>query len=766
MPMFAFVWHTTDGTFRGSLQWDMTFSQGLTLVIAVVFGLLLLLQWRDLRSRVSRAARWGLCSLRALLYLALLGMLYNPSLLIQKVLQILPPLAILLDTSGSMGLAEPGKSSRLQQAQAYLHSGEPSVLQTLAQHYQLKFYQFDDTARALPMERLADLQPGGGSTDMLGSLTTVLEENQATRPAGLLLLSDGIHHGPDTGLGHLRQANIRVATVGIGVPETYKDIRVGSVQAPTLAFVHYPTEVGAMLQTWGYRGESVAVVLKRAGRVVATKTVLIAADTFTQQVHFEIEPEEVGEFTYSIGVAPYPGEVLTDNNQADFPLSVARDKIRVLLVCGSPTWNYRFLRQGLKQDPSIDLISFVILRTPTDVVNVPENQLSLIPFPTQRLFTQELKNFDLILFENFSYQLYFPLSYLEHVRKFVQEGGAFAMLGGSLGFAQGGYAGTPIEDILPVTMRPERNDYRTAVQRLVLTEEGKVHPLTRLSPDAVENQRIWEALPALDAVNVVAQVKPGATVLGVGSSKLDERPAVPLLVMQRFGEGRTLALMTDYIWKWNFQMAGRMDSNQYYLQFVRQMVRWLIRDPVLKQVRITADASEFPVGSDVTGTLQVLQDDYLPAETATLQARMRTPAGVEGPLPYLPTGNAGEFRYRFRAEAEGVYELDVQAQIGGKTHEANRLLVRVQRPGHELQDAAPQQALLRDIAERTGGIFFALHDASRPTVASLTEFFGGTPAYKVLEETRLRLRESWPWFVAILTLLAGEWWWRRRAGLL
>ena len=159
-----------------------------------------------------------------------------------------------------------------------------------------------------------------------------------------------------------------------------------------------------------------------------------------------------------MSIAPRLGEALTENNHKDFPLSVARDKIRVLLVCGSPTWNYRFLRQALKHDPSIDLISFVILRTPTDVVNVPESQLSLIPFPTQRLFTQELKNFDLIIFENFSFQFYFPWYYLENVRKYVMEGGAFAMIGGSLAFAQGGYAETPIEDILPISLRQDRND--------------------------------------------------------------------------------------------------------------------------------------------------------------------------------------------------------------------------------------------------------------------------------------------------------------------
>lgn len=765
--MSSFFWSTAAGTFRSSVAWELAISPILFGLCAVLCLLLIVLQWHDLRHRVSRRTRWGLCLLRGLAYAILCAMLLNPSLLIQKVLKILPPLAILIDTSGSMGLSDAGsKATRLDQVRDYLGHGEHAVLTTLAEHYQLKLYQFDETARAFPRERLAEIPVGGRSTDILGALATVFEENRVTPPAGVLLLSDGAHHGAATGVGALRRSGPPVVAVGLGTPETYRDLRLTKVQTPTLAFVHYPTEMGVTLQAWGAMGESVSVVLKRAGNVVATRTVQVTAPVFEQALQFEIEPEEVGEFTYTFSVAPLPGEALLENNQADVPLSVARDKIRVLLVCGSPTWDYRFLRQGLKQDPSVDLISFVILRTPNDVVNVPESQLSLIPFPTQRLFTQELKNFDLIIFANFSYQMYFPWHYLDNVRKYVQEGGAFAMLGGNLAFAQGGYAGTPIEDILPVALRMDRNDYRTVTQRMVLTEDGKRHPITRLASDPNENQRIWEVLPELDAVHLVGQVKPGATVLGVSSGRLEDQAAAPLLAMQRVGEGRTLALMSDYLWKWNFQMVGRTDSNQYYLQFLRQMVRWLIRDPVLKQVRLTADANDFPVGSEVTGTLQVLRDDYRPAEAPVLTTKLRTPAGNDSQLQYAPTENPGEFRYRFRADEEGVYTLDVQAQIGQQTHEANRLLLRAQRPGDELQQAAPNHALLRDIAERTGGLFLALHDTTRPPVASLMEFFGGTASYKVLEEQRLRLRETLPAFVLLLVVLAGEWWWRRRAGLL
>ena len=765
-PFSPLLWQTQSGTFRSSVTWEATFPVVVVVIVALAFAALLALQWLDLGPRTSRRARLGLTALRFGAYLLVLTMLLNPALLIQKVMMILPQLAVLVDTSGSMGLSAGGGPSRLQGVVDYLHDEQRSALDNLAERYEIALYQFDDGVRMLPREDLPRVQPGGQRTDLIGAVTQVLDDSRSAPPAGVLLLSDGVHHGPDTGLGYLKRAGVPVVAVGVGDVDTYRDIRVVDVQAPSLTFLHYPADVSATVQVWGYAGETLAVVLQRDGRVVATQRMEVHADDTEQRMIFPLEPDSIGEFAYTISIAPRLGEALTDNNRVDFPLSVVRDKIRVLLVCGSPTWNYRFLRQALKLDPSIDLLSFVILRTANDVVNVPESQLSLIPFPTERLFTRELRNFDLIIFENFDSRRYFPVTYLQNVARYVRRGGAFAMIGGPLSFSQGGYLGTPIEAILPVSLLRERRDYRQATHQMALTDEGRSHPITRLSSDDQENDRIWESMPELDGLNLVGDPKPGATVLAVSDGAAGNGAGLPLLAMQPVGEGRSLALMTDYTWKWNFQLAGRMDSNQYYLQFIRQMVRWLIHDPVLNQVRSVADAREFPVGSEVTGLFQVLQDDYRPAAEAELRPTLRTPRGEEMALPYRPTGKPGEYRYRFRAEEEGLYELDVEARINDKKHEANRLLLPVRRPGDENQFGAPDHDLLRDIAERTDGTFFALGDDNRPTLAGLAQFFGGEPDYRVLEETRLRLRESLPLFLVLLTVLAVEWWWRRRTGLL
>ncbi len=132
-------------------------------------------------------------------------------------------------------------------------------------------------------------------------------------------------------------------------------------------------------------------------------------------------PEKVGQHTLQISVPTQAGESISANNSASLSINVLRDKIRVLMISGNPSMNYRFMRTALKNDPSIDLLSFVILRTPTNILNVPIQEQSLIPFPVETLFTKELSSFDLLVFDNLPSHLYIPPDYLSNIREFVRK---------------------------------------------------------------------------------------------------------------------------------------------------------------------------------------------------------------------------------------------------------------------------------------------------------------------------------------------------------
>ena len=105
--------------------------------------------------------------------------------------------------------------------------------------------------------------------------------------------------------------------------------------------------------------------------------------------------------------------------------------IGVLHILGAPTWDGRFLRRYFKSEPKYDMISFFILRDPTDSQFVKERDLSLIPFPVDRLFTEELENFSAVVIQNFTLYQFLQREYQENLVKFVKNGGGLLFMGGN-----------------------------------------------------------------------------------------------------------------------------------------------------------------------------------------------------------------------------------------------------------------------------------------------------------------------------------------------
>src|SRR5262249_19520396 len=149
---------------------------------------------------------------------------------------------------------------------------------------------------------------------------------------------------------------------------------------------------------------------------------------------------------------------------------------------GRPSWDERFLRSLFKRDPNVDLISFFILKTPSAIEVASQDELALIPFPTDELFRESLHTFDLVVLQNFNYGPYQMAHYLPFIRASSLRGGALAMLGGDLPFGVGGYAGTPIESILPVeldadvkrTTPPHQGDAEEAASGRTMRQSGGV----------------------------------------------------------------------------------------------------------------------------------------------------------------------------------------------------------------------------------------------------------------------------------------------------
>ena len=739
----------------GSLpQWAIVLA-----ILAIVA--LLVQQFISLHQRLPLPRSSVLVFLRSCVYALLIFFLFGPALVATQVTKLRRPLTIFIDSSQSMGFPasaketpQGGEKSRLDAVREKLLDPKSALLRKLSEDYDLRLFRFGTSAEPIAPGSLSGLRARDQGTRLLELLQAAARDPGA--PTGIIVFSDGITNGNIKNLSDSPALPVPVFTVGAGETEGFTDVRIAEVRAPEFAFRGREFKVDVLVQAYGLKGKSVPLYFNRGRNLITSRSVSIDADSFEQRITLSFTPREIGTHSFFLNIPTQPGEQIAQNNQKEFKVDVQRDKIRVLTLSGSPSWDYRFLRMAMKQDPLIELVSFVFLRTPTDTVDVPEDQLSLIPFPIDDIFIEELKNFDVIFFDDFSHRAYFNPVYLEKVREFVRDGGGLAMIGGARSFDSGGYNDSALREVLPVEL-DGKGSYRTQESiPPVLTASGKVHPITRLLPDPRSNQESWEKMPPLTTFNQVRGAR-GETLLSAGGA--------PLLTIGRFGKGRTLALMSDDIWRWNFIAVGNRESPQNHLKLIRQAVRWLAQEPSFEQVQIRPLPVSRP-GEKIGIKLHVLNDDFTPARQAAIQLRMIGPEGEPTLLPVTAEAQDGDYGAEYTPAQEGDYRIEAEASLGGKTLGRARSSFTVAFRYGETDDGRPRMDLLKEIAATSKGEFFPLGNFDEKSLQAIAAKLEARAPSQIVEHSQTRLWSTlWP-FSIILVLLSIEWWMRRKWGLI
>ncbi len=740
----------------------------LALLVAATFAAVAL-AWRGLRSEPRRGRRAALLALRAVSAGLAVFLLAEPAIELLQTARVRNRFAILVDASRSMVFpTEVDGPTRSAAAAAFLgeHRRE---LERLSDRVDLEWYAFgDDVAPTDAAEATRGIAPRAGRTDLLAALHgAATGAGGSTRKlAGVLVVSDGADNARlADGLGPEARAEVRALGVpvnAVAVGRTApKDLAIERIAVDDFAFVRSTVTVEATLRARGFADEEVRVVLRREGAVVASSTVRLERGKDRYTVPLSFAPDATGTFVFTVAAPVLPGEAVAENNTRSFVLRVIRDRVRVLLVAGRPSWDVRFLRGLLKQDPNVDLVSFFILRSNTDDPG-PQQDLSLIPFPVQEIFGEQLRTFDAVMFVNFAYAPYRGLEierFLPNVRDYVRNGGGLAMVGGEQSFGDARYGGTPLADVLPVVPI----DGTTMVEgeaRPRLTPEGRRHPVTSLAPGEPSNEIAWAALPPVTAVNLTRAVAAGqgaAVLLEAPSVSVQGRPA-PVVAVREVGAGRTLAVATDASWRWGFLAAETGQGNRAYLRFWSSALRWLVRDPALAPLQVEPDAPSVEPGAPVGLSISVRAPDWGPGAGRRVTAELVDEAGRAVAHGQAVAGADGTARLEVTPPEPGAYKVVAKSE-GGAPGETATAAVAVRGAGPEDADAAPRPDLLAALAETTGGAFEAIPGGGLPNLALADP--------EVVEIGRRKAVPIWDraWYLAALALvLAGEWVLRRRWG--
>ena len=484
--------------------------------------------------------------------------------------------AVLVDASRSMDVRPPdGGPSRAERAAALLQRAAPRAPRWEQAGHRVDLYTFGEGAGA-GHRRVAGARRRSADATRMGEALAELRARYAGHDLGaVVLLSDGIDTGR-IGEGPLDAATraaiealgAPVHTVGVG-EKSLRDLSVAAVLADEFAFVRTPVTIEAVMrQTRPARPADRRDADPRRAPDGHAAAWCCAGDRSEEQVSFDWVPDHPGNFVFQIATPVLAGEALASNNSQVFTVKVIRDRVRVLHVCGRPSWDERFLRAMLRRDPNVDLVSFFILRTETDEQPWNRNELSLIPFPTYEIFEEQLHSFDLVIFQNFNYAPYGVEPFLPGVRDYVEEGGALAMIGGDLSFASGGYAhdaaarraaGRAAAERARLSVGASDADLTVDAFRPKLTPEGRTHPVTSLLLDPRENEARWGKLPALEGFNRVQRVRAGRRHAAGAPDAADRRRQAGARAGGRRARarGRSLALLTDTRLALGLPVGGR-----------------------------------------------------------------------------------------------------------------------------------------------------------------------------------------------------------------
>ena len=693
--------------------------------------------------------RYTLAALRVLTAGCTALFVLQPQWVSERIQEVQGRLAVLLDVSRSMSVRAAGetRAERAAKLVKRLHSGTPPP----------ELYAFGADARALRPSELDGSELAIEDDTRIERALEQVSSNLGEELGAVVLVSDGADLTPGWSPERLARLGVRVHTVAVGEEREAPDDAITAVAADAVAFLRQDAQVEVSVRSTRKDASPLSLSLRHEGEIVAETSVTLDERGMGKAV-LPFTVTRTGRAVYSVSLPIADGDAVPENNERAFLMRVSRDKLRVLLLCGAPTWDTRFLRAFLKADPAIDLITFFILRTNNDLTMASAEELSLIPFPTDELFREHLESFDLVIFQDFNYGPYQVGGYLPRIRDYVLGGGAFAMVGGIRSFGPGGYDGTPIAEVLPVDMVPGAAAINEQPFQPVLVTELARHPVVELVPDPVENARAWSELAPLIGANMLLGARPGASVLLTHPSEKDGRGgAMPVLAVGSAGKGRVLALGSDSTWRYSITTAGQRGDASAYDRFWDRALRWLTRDPTLEPAQIETDRERYGPGGHMEARLRLRDERYQPLSERSFELRLLDEENRIKNAQPVGSDASGQAKATLSApRTPGAYRLAVvDVEHGAALAEQGFV---VEAAGDELADPHPRPELLRQIAEVTRGKHFTDPDDVQ------LDALDRTRARSLGSVVRAPFTSAW-FFGFLLLAFAAEWALRRAWGL-
>jgi hypothetical protein len=281
----------------------------------------------------------------------------------------------------------------------------------------------------------------------------------------------------------------------------------------------------------------------------------------------------------------------------------------------------------------------------------------------------KLQEFDLVIFDRYRRRGVLPPVYFQNIVDYVERGGALLSATGPTFASPFSLYRTPLQAVLPgePTGGVISRGYRPQV-----SEVGLRHPVTAALPTGPEGHSDGQARWGRWFRQIEVVAKRGNVLMrGVDDN--------PLMILDRYGEGRVAQINSDHIWLW----ARGFEGGGPQAELLRRLAHWLMKEPELEENALRAQVKD--------GKLEILRRSVEPVEASV---EITAPDGSTSRVELKETG-PGRYEASVPVAQTGLYSVSDGERVAMAAAGALNPL--------ELADVRATEAPLAPIVEATQG---------------------------------------------------------------
>lgn len=561
--------------------------------------------------------------------------------------------------------------------------------------------------------------------------------NDKNNIAAAVILSDGVITDGSNPIYMAEKSGIPIYTVGIGDTNKRKDLEIKSVIYNEFIYAETPTTLTAAILNDGFANRTVNFSFYENDLLLEQQNITLSSDGI-QNIQLSYTPKTSGEKKLALSLSGIEGEYSKANNRKVFYINVLSNKVKVLILAGSPSPDLSFIKTTLLTDNNLSINSITQIgnnkyleQNNREKLLDSADVLMLIGFPSKETSSDLLNKIAFLISEkNIPY---------------------FFVLSGSTDFTKL----NQIKKDLSFVPNNLGNNF-LEVQPNVSSDQSKNPLLQNKSSDPVT---AWNNLPPVYQPFSDFTPKPESEI--VAKVKMNNIPTnKPLILSRRLANQKSISVLAKDIWKWKLQTA--LKDQDVFDRFILNSIRWLNSPDDKKRVQIKTVKKLFSLGEEVEFTAQIYDDAFNPVSDAEVKVKVKN-ENDKFELNLNSLGN-GLYEGVLQANKPGNYSFVGEAKLNNKLLGSDNGLFNIGEIDIEMMNPGMDYEFLNTLANVSGGKYFDI-DQYNSLFKRLSELNNKSSKEKI-ETKEYALWSNEFLMMAIIILFGIEWFVRKREGML